>query len=137
MLIEGTDDVPSSGGHCIRSVAGLSHVQMLHVSDGRGNWGIWSPSQHGTLHPDSLAAIITNGNYRWQPGEVRVAWQGYGSFADGKGWRTTERDPIVMVRVETRAGTRLAVLQLVIDPEHGSADTRALGRSVEGAVLAW
>lgn len=139
MLMEGTDDVPSSAGHCIQSVATLSHVQLLHVVDSRGDLDLWDPAAHGSMHPDSLLSGLNKGRYRWLMGDMRMAWRGYGSSAKGTEWIGPNKGNAITVlaRVETRTGNQLTVLQLLSDPQQGFTDTHVLGRALEGEVLRW
>lgn len=139
MLMEGTDDVPSSGGHCIQSVATLSNAQLLHVLDAYGGYDLWDPAAHGSLHPDSLRTGLASGRYRWQMGDVNVVWRGYGSAAKGSEWIGLNKGNAiaVLLRVETKTGVQLAVLQLLSDPQQGFTETRVLGRALEDEPLYW
>ena len=138
-IVEGTEDVPSSAGHCIQAIATRPHVQVLYGFDARRNWDLLNPERHGRLQPDSLADGLANGNFRWDRGDLRVAWQGYGNFFEGNGWtQPNEAGTLRMIlRVTTEEAVQLAVVQIATNQAEGFASVAVLNVVPEGDVLTW
>ena len=138
-IVEGTEDVPSSAGHCIQAIATGPHVQVLYGFDARRNRDILNPERQGRLQPDSLADGLANGNFQWDRGDLRVAWQGYGNFFEGNGWtQPNEAGTLRMIlRVTTEKAVQLAVVQVATNQAEGFASVAALKVVPEGDVLTW
>lgn len=100
---QGTDDVPSSSGHCTRGIVNRAHARFLYDRDRNGAWVILHPDSGDVLHPDSLQKGIAAGRLRWDHGHLPVCYMGYGSQHDGKGWHLMEEREWKrsIVRVET------------------------------------
>lgn len=133
----GTDDVPSSSGHCVRQVALMDNAEFLLQKSHQGSWFIAEPKTGDVLHPDSLASGIAAGRLRWGKSTLPICRQGYGAQHDGKGWhlvepRAWERS---IVRITTPEGNYLVAMSVQFRTPDGSIEVR--GRSVvrEGTAL--
>ena len=138
-IMEGTEDVPSSAGHCIQAIATGPHVQVLYGFDARRNWDLLNPERHGRLQPYSLADWLANGNLQWHRGDLRVDWQGYGNFFEGNGWtQPNEAGTLRMIlRVTDEEAVQLAVVQIATNQAEGFASVAVLNVVPEGDVLTW
>ncbi len=131
----GTDDVPSSSGHCIRTVSCYENVQFLHALDRRtGSWLIVAPKAGDVLNPDSLSAGIAAGRLRWAAGTMPICHQGYGAQHDGKGWQLVEpRDwERSIVRIQLADVTYLVAMTVTYLEPDGIIDVRGGPAVLEG-----
>ncbi len=134
----GTDDVPSSSGHCIRTVRNYEHAQFLHALDRRtGYWQVVSPKAGDVLHPDSLRAGIAAGRLRWAAGAMPICYQGYGAQHDGTGWQQVEpRDwERSIVRITTPEAVYLVEMTIAFLLPDGAVDVRGRNLVLEGSPL--
>lgn len=134
---QGTDDVPSSSGNCIRQVHLMEHADFLLEKNHQGYYLIARPEAGDVLHPDSLQGGIATGRFRWGKGTLPICYQGYGAQFDGKGWhpmepRTWERS---VVRLTTAEGTYLVVMTVDYLEPDGIIDVRGSRVVLEGEPL--
>ncbi len=136
-LGQGTDDVPSSSGNCIRQVNLYEHADFLLERDHQGYHLVHEPKADDVLHPDSLAAGLASGRFRWGKSTLRICYQGYGGQHDGKGWhlvepRTWERSIVRLTRPEA---TYLVVMTVTYLEPDGLIDVRGGPVVLEGEPL--
>ncbi|MEZ4806111.1 MAG: hypothetical protein R2815_01385 [Flavobacteriales bacterium] len=139
MFSEGTEDVPSSTGNCRMVVATLAHVDLLYAVDQRGNLVSDWPQQGYVLHPDSLAQGLARYRFRWLPGQLDIAYRGYGAAFTGMDW--TAIDPRgytqAIARVRTPEGNWLCFVRASSSPGQGFSEFHALATVREGEPLHW
>ncbi|MCC6542435.1 MAG: hypothetical protein IT225_09465 [Flavobacteriales bacterium] len=134
----GTDDVPSSSGHCTRQVMLMDHADFLLENDHQGNYYlIAEPHAGDTLHPDTLKAGLASGRYRWGKSNMPICYQGYGAQFDGKGWhlmepRTWERS---IVRLSTPEAVYLVAMTVAYFEPEGRIEVRGRRVVLEGEPL--
>lgn len=136
-LAEGTDDIPSSSGNCVRQVNLADHADFLLERNHQGYYLVFVPKAGEVLHPDTLAAGIAAGRYRWGKYTLPICYQGYGAQADGMGWhliepRTWERS---IVRLSTPDGIFWVVMMVRYREPDGFIDVRGGPLVVEGTPL--
>lgn len=136
-LSQGTDDVPSSSGNCIRQVHLAEHAQYLLERDRQGYHVIHAPKPGEVLHPDTLKHGLATDRFRWGKSTMPICYQGYGAQADGKGWhllepRTWERS---IVRLSTPEATYLVAMSVAYLEPDGIIDVRGRRVVLEGEPL--
>ena len=134
---EGTDNVPSSAGHCKQVVSTLPHVQVLYVLDQRGGWELWSQKKHGIVYPEVLEDGLGTRTLRWDRAYLEVASQSYGND-----FRTSARTPTLepeasdlVLRVETTEGVKLALVRVRTNAAEGLGNVDRIVVVREGEVL--
>ncbi len=133
----GTDDVPSSSGHCTRQVMLLDHAEFLLERNHQGYHLIAEPKAGDVLHPDPLRAGLATGRYRWGKSYMPICHQGYGAQFDGKGWhpvepRTWERS---IVRLVTPEAIYLVAMTVAYLEPDGIIEVRGRRVVLEGDPL--
>lgn len=133
----GTDDVPSSSGHCTRQLMMMDHADFLLERDRQWDYQIAEPHAGDTLHPDTLKARLASGRYRWGKSYMPICYQGYGAHFDGKGWhlvepRTWERS---IVRLTTPEAVYLVAMSVTYLEPDGRIEVRGRRVVLEGEPL--
>jgi hypothetical protein len=139
MFSEGTEDVPSSSGYCRMVVTTHAHVDLLYAVDGRGDMRSDWPQQGYVLHPDSLALGLAQYRFRWLPGTLEIAHQGYGAAFTGNDWHAFDERGYTqaIARVRTAEGTWLCFVRATTNAAEGLAGFHALATVREGEALHW
>lgn len=136
-LGQGTDDVPSSSGNCIRRVHLYEHADFLMEKHHQSYYVVHAPKAGDVLHPDSLKAGIVSGRFKWGKDTLPICYQGYGAQFDGKGWhrqepRTWERS---IVRLTTPEAVYLVAMTVACQETDGSIEVRSGRVVLEGEPL--
>src|SRR5688572_16910612 len=77
--VVGTDDEPSSSGHCTWGVHCLAGTMILHDNDRYGPREPHTFTKEGVLGADDLRNAIRTQQQAWAPGMIPVVQWGYGA----------------------------------------------------------
>ena len=135
---EGTDDVPSSSGHCSRVVQCATGTQLLSENDGAGPDIPAQFGAHGTL----VRIILEEDRYlparHWFPGELVASHWAYGGAARGVQAPQPElRNTIFIARVRTLDADTLIAFEIDVDPSTQNVSIQVIATAPDGSDLVW
>ena len=95
------------------------------------------PKAGDVLHPDSRWAGIARGRYRWSKSTLAICYQGYGTAADGLGWRLVEPRAWErsIIRLRTEEANYIALMTARYLQPDVIIDVRSGAVVVEGTAL--
>ncbi|MEZ4739316.1 MAG: hypothetical protein R2818_08140 [Flavobacteriales bacterium] len=135
---EGTDDVPSSSGHC-STVVQCAAGTLLMRSDNSGEAEI--PAQlgaHGTLLHSALEEDPHHTDRRWIFGEVLATFRAYGGAARGIQAPPPDlRYSTFIARTGTTEAYTLTAFRVDVDPLTQYVSVHVIATAPYGSDLVW
>lgn len=131
---EGTDDVPSSHGWCIRSVRCVNGTRFLHMAERTRPGAPTSFAEHDTLPDPGLENDHMLPRHQWVDGEVTALRWPYGTAVNEPNLEPLDADrPVYVARLPGKDGDLLVALRIELyeSSQQVVISTRSTSREAE------